>query len=227
MIVIQSAVKCFVAASEKERGWGWRKFSFLVPEENSGEAIREAPDTWSGQESCLTPPGTPHDQHLLTGLHGLCAGAFGFDSSPGLGQWPSVTHACWLFADFGPFSSQTVVCVCVCFTEFPLVFSRYSARLKEQGYCLKVSWICSRSGASCLRLSRGGLYQGFMCVWTRVHCTDASEIPEQYKAWCVGIRQKPVESGDEMSAAATTAAIQLETDNTFAQHYAQTLFKSQ
>lgn len=100
-------------------------------------------------------------------LRWSAAGAFGFDSSPGLGQWPSVTHAYWLFADFGPFSSQTVFCVCVFFTEFPLVFSRYSARLKEQGYCLKVSWTCSRSGASCLRLSggRGGTLPGvYACV---------------------------------------------------------------
>lgn len=152
---------------------------------------------------------------------------FWFVSRPGT---VAISDSCILaFRWLWPLFISDVFFVCVFFTEFPLVFSRYSARLKEQGYCLKVSWTCSRSGASCLRLRGvgGGLYQGFMCVWTRVHCTDASEIPEQYKAWCVGIRQKPVESRDEMSAAAATAAIQLETDNTFAQRYAGTLFKSQ
>lgn len=169
MIGIQSAVQCFVGASEKERGWGWRKFSFLVPEENSGEALHEATDTWSGQESCLTPPGTPHDQHLLTGLHGLCAGLLlvllvlirlqVWDSGH---QW--LMHIGFSLT-LAPFHRRLFLCVFF-FTEFPLVFSRYSARLKEQGYCLKVSWTCSRSGASCLRLTGGcgGLYQGFMCV---------------------------------------------------------------
>lgn len=57
-----------------------------------------------------------------------------------------------------------------------------------------------------------------MCV-PGIDCTDASEIPKQYKAWLDSIRQglkKPVESGNEMSAVTTTAAIQLEMDNTFA-----------
>lgn len=170
MTVIQSAVKCFVAASEKERDRGWRKFSFLVPEENSGEALQEAPDTWSGQESCLTPPGTPHDQHLLTGLHCLCAGLLlvllvlirlqAWDSGH---QW--LMHIGFSLT-LAPFHLRRFFCACVFFTEFPLVFSRYSARLKEQGYCLKVSWTCSRSGASCLRLSEGwGTLPGvYVCV---------------------------------------------------------------
>lgn len=52
-----------------------------------------------------------------------------------------------------------------------------------------------------------------------VDCTDASEIPKQYKALVVSIRQrlkKLVEGGREMSAGTNTAAIQLESDNSFA-----------
>lgn len=52
-----------------------------------------------------------------------------------------------------------------------------------------------------------------------VDCTDASEIPKQYKALVVSIRQglkKLVEDVREMSAFTNTAAIQLEMDNSFA-----------
>lgn len=58
-----------------------------------------------------------------------------------------------------------------------------------------------------------------LCVYTGADCTDASEIPKQYKAWLVSIRQglkKLAEGGREVSAVTTTAAIQLEMDNSFA-----------
>lgn len=135
---------------------------------------------------------------------------FSFDSCPGLGQSPSVTHAYWLFVDFGLFSSQTFF-----FQWISSCFSRYSTWMKKRRYCLKVSWTCSRSGTSCSRLGRGTLWR--VCV-PGVDCTDASEIPKQYRAWFVSITQelkKPVESGTKMSAGGATAVIQLEMDNTF------------
>lgn len=67
--------------------------------------------------------------------------------------------------------------------------------------------------------SKQGDFIKRVCVCTGVDCTDASEIPKQYKAWLVSIRQglkKLVEGGRELSAVTTTAAIQLEMDNSFA-----------
>lgn len=46
---------------------------------------------------------------------------FCFGSSPGLGRWPSLTHAHWLYAAFGSLSSQTSFFFFKK-KEFPLVF---------------------------------------------------------------------------------------------------------
>lgn len=124
-------------------------------------------DYIQSSRQCRTPPGTPHIQHLLTGPHPPVLGCwcFCFDSSPGPGQSPSVTHTYWLLTDFGPFSCSTFFL----FNEFPFVFPEtVSIRTKTQWECLKVSWTCSRSAASCIRVSRETLSRVCMCiVWNR------------------------------------------------------------
>lgn len=71
--------------------------------------------TW-GPKHVVKPRGSAeHLQELPTtsdSLHACPAAVvgcwcFSFDSSPGLGQSPSVTHTYWLLADFGLFSSET------------------------------------------------------------------------------------------------------------------------
>lgn len=166
------------------------------------------------RSQCWIAPGTPHSQRLLTGLRGLRVGLlmllFWFLPRPGT---VAICDSCilalrWLWplfiSDFFFFFQWISSC-----------FSRYSTWMKKRRYCLKVSWTCSRSGTSCSRLGRGTLWR--VCV-PGVDCTDASEIPKQYRAWFVSITQelkKPVGSGNKMSAGGATAAIQLEMDNTF------------
>lgn len=68
-----------------------------------------------------------------------------------------------------PFHLKLLFCFCFfflisLFNEFPLVFPDTAHERTVPCYCLRVSWTCSRSEASCLRSSRGGIYGEFVCV---------------------------------------------------------------
>ena len=83
-----------------------------------GEARRQRRNI--SRNSFFSPP-CPH-RPAAVGCWCSC-----FDSSPGLGQSPSVTHTYWLLADFGLFSSSPLpffffFFFFFFFNEFPLVF---------------------------------------------------------------------------------------------------------
>lgn len=121
---------------------------------------------WEQVGGVSAPPGTPQTQQLLTGFPRPVQAAtvvrccFCFDSSPGLGHRPPVTHS---LVAFGPFYSPTFF-----FQGFSLCFSRFSGWMKQCCYCLRISWICLRSGVTCLTVSTGTLRSWQFITLTQV-----------------------------------------------------------
>lgn len=234
MIIIQSAVEMFCCCLWEGAQLRVEEVFFFGPRGKQRGSVTRGlrhlvrPGVMFNTSRNSPRPAPPH--RPAWPLRWSAAGAFGFGfiSRPGT---VAISDSCILaFRWLWPlFISDFFLCVCVFFHWISSCFFQIQCTAKRAGILSQSFLDLLKVRSQLFKIKQGGrrgLYQEFMCVWTRVHRTDASEIPKQYKAWCVGIRQKPVESGEEMSAATTTAAIQLETDNTFAQRYARTLFKS-
>lgn len=126
-------VEVTTAASEKTRGW--KRVGNVCPRSCRKRARKHDVKPQTLESNQREGGRAGHLQELPTTSTSSQAGVavtvgswcFCFESSPVPGQSPSVTHTNWLLADFGHFSSETFFFP---FSEFPLVFSRYSTWMK-------------------------------------------------------------------------------------------------